>query len=260
MYETCWDILGLEPTADVSAIKSAYATKLKFSRPEVDPLAFQTLREARDAAMMSSQSFSPEIAVPIFLPTETPIPFDGGDDAFVNKTARKSSTVTRPNPKKSTYVRNTQSSLTAFANWIAAFDNLHSAVQIEAVLTDLKSASLVERRRAEAQLIDAIEANFEKRIQQGSSHAHLSWNEPFNDAILKIDEEFGWANRDRALLGHAFAEGENLADRLQNLRKHKTIFAPVGKVFAKPKWKFAWWQWIFFLYLFGKLILILVSI
>lgn len=46
-----WELLGLEPGADRSAIRRAYADRLRAMDPEADPLAFQRLRDARDAAL-----------------------------------------------------------------------------------------------------------------------------------------------------------------------------------------------------------------
>ena len=49
---TIWDILGLDgPTDDLKAIKSAYARKLKVTRPEDDPNGFMQLRDAHDRAL-----------------------------------------------------------------------------------------------------------------------------------------------------------------------------------------------------------------
>lgn len=45
-----WDILAIAPTNDLRAIKRAYAVKLKVTRPESDPQAYQELREAFDQA------------------------------------------------------------------------------------------------------------------------------------------------------------------------------------------------------------------
>ncbi|WP_239617739.1 J domain-containing protein [Cohnella mopanensis] len=50
-----WKILGIEPTDDVSAIKRAYAVKLKIHHPEEDPEGYQRLREAYDQAVKQAK-------------------------------------------------------------------------------------------------------------------------------------------------------------------------------------------------------------
>ncbi|HEX3046264.1 MAG TPA: J domain-containing protein [Bacillota bacterium] len=46
-----WEILGIEPTTEIVAIKKAYAGQLKLHHPEDDPQGFQCLREAYDSAL-----------------------------------------------------------------------------------------------------------------------------------------------------------------------------------------------------------------
>lgn len=54
-----WERLGLAPTNDKRAIKSAYAQKLKEGNIQSDPEAFQALREALDDALQMAESHSP---------------------------------------------------------------------------------------------------------------------------------------------------------------------------------------------------------
>lgn len=50
-----WDLLGIEPTSDVRAIKKAYARQLKAIDPEADPQAFVALREAFETAKIEAE-------------------------------------------------------------------------------------------------------------------------------------------------------------------------------------------------------------
>ncbi|WP_240344357.1 J domain-containing protein [Paenibacillus sp. SYP-B3998] len=55
---TCWIILGIEPTTDISTIKKAYAKKLKIYHPEDDPEGYQKLREAYETARKRAERFT----------------------------------------------------------------------------------------------------------------------------------------------------------------------------------------------------------
>ncbi|MGC7589086.1 hypothetical protein ACPWUF_01155 [Bisgaard Taxon 46] len=55
---SCWTLLGIEPTYDEREIRRAYAKKLKVTRPDDDPEAYQCLREAFDDALMMAPYFA----------------------------------------------------------------------------------------------------------------------------------------------------------------------------------------------------------
>ena len=56
-----WAILGTEPTGDERALKRAYAKRLKVTRPEDDPAAFQELRDAYEYALRHAHLFAEEL-------------------------------------------------------------------------------------------------------------------------------------------------------------------------------------------------------
>ena len=55
MTTDCWTLLGILPTDDESAIRKAYARRLRDFRPDEDPAGFQALVEARKDAILEAQ-------------------------------------------------------------------------------------------------------------------------------------------------------------------------------------------------------------
>ncbi|KQQ87409.1 hypothetical protein [Massilia sp. Leaf139] len=53
-----WALLGIAPTADEREIKRAYARKLKLTRPDDDPAAFQALNEAYQMALRMAPHYA----------------------------------------------------------------------------------------------------------------------------------------------------------------------------------------------------------
>jgi hypothetical protein len=254
---TFWDVLGLAPTSD--------------NRPEDDVLAFQNLREAREIALEWAKFHA---GIPLVEKT------DSSKEIEVKRAKRKSAP--RENSKANAIRKNKNfepqelpsQHLEAFSNsiappsvdclhdfieWITHFETLIMEDKVDSVMLYLRSATFDERKTAEERLLQAIESNFSKRVAQGKSHAQLSWNEPFNNAILKLDEEFEWAKRDRELAGRFL--GTDLVDYLNNLRSHDSIFAKQS-VLIKTEFWFSkpWWKWALLIYLAIKLLALLSSI
>ncbi|WKV51811.1 DUF805 domain-containing protein [Dickeya fangzhongdai] len=55
MDNLCWQLLGIEPTQDMDAIRQAYRQTLPQFHPETDPEGFKRLRQAYDAACRLAQ-------------------------------------------------------------------------------------------------------------------------------------------------------------------------------------------------------------
>lgn len=60
MNDSAWRLLGLEPTRDTSAIRRAYARRLKLTRPDEDAEGFQALLAARERALAEARRPLPE--------------------------------------------------------------------------------------------------------------------------------------------------------------------------------------------------------
>jgi TPR repeat protein len=60
-----WEVLGIAPTAEVSAIRKAYAARLKQTRPEDDPAGFARLRAAYEAALQMAPRIAPPQRPPL---------------------------------------------------------------------------------------------------------------------------------------------------------------------------------------------------
>lgn len=60
MTQSCWELLGIEPTSDEKVIKKAYAALLKQNKPDKNPEGFKQLREAYDEALNQRFWYAPD--------------------------------------------------------------------------------------------------------------------------------------------------------------------------------------------------------
>ncbi|MFI7868683.1 molecular chaperone DnaJ, partial [Ectopseudomonas khazarica] len=66
---SCWEHLGIEPTDDQNAIRTAYRTRLPEVHPERDPEGFQALRGAYEDALRHARGETNEAGEAVALPS-----------------------------------------------------------------------------------------------------------------------------------------------------------------------------------------------
>ena len=66
---SCWEHLGIEPTDDQNAIRTAYRTRLPEVHPERDPEGFQALRGAYEDALRHARGEASEAGEAAALPS-----------------------------------------------------------------------------------------------------------------------------------------------------------------------------------------------
>jgi len=105
-----WELLGIEATGDLKAIKKAYAARLKRTRPDDDADAYQTLRQAYEAALAqarwigaSEQANAPRADTAAFIqapaePWQAVMRFTGNAFPLVNGSAGQDTTASDEKP------------------------------------------------------------------------------------------------------------------------------------------------------------------
>ena len=240
MRQEFWDHLGLEPTEDVSAIRSAYARRLKVTRPEDDPEGFQRLRLAyeqalaiaRNAALVAqgtagrAAAQSPgdqPLAAPPALPADAPtapappnaVSAPGAPPATAPPNIRLQA------PPPNTPPRDLELEAAA-----AAFQALHAALigpqapaeaDLNSLLNSLLTSPVLERIAARQQLELALAGL-------------LASTAPRSDVVLEpAIQRFGWHDDERALRSQpairAILTRRREMDFLEQLRPGKSDLA-----------------------------------
>ncbi|GGC75857.1 hypothetical protein [Chelatococcus reniformis] len=227
-----WAILGLEPTGDTTAIRRAYARKLKAMDVDADPKGFMALRSALDLAVRQASEPEPQ---PIEL---TPGPAAALDSSpatdeiaeFWPSTAGELvSPVAERRPPASEPAVPFPPARTPkpVDDHEARFDRLAALLFVDDETAPPDRCALQEALRAlldhpDMEAID-LSARTEARLAEAIFHAV-----PRSDAILPlVVERFGWAPESRAI--HARPLIVHLARRADDLAVLDQLSEPLHR-------------------------------
>jgi hypothetical protein len=194
-----WAVLGLSADANVTAIRRAYAQRLRETRPDEDPLGFQQLVEARDLALQLASgalSFEPPAVL-----WERPVPVDGGDprphddepgpyDRHDAQEPVADVLATDPLRERSQQQHDAFEHLTR----ALADENLTGWQAAIRAISDLAPS---QRAALESEIIDTLNAVAAQEHATFAAWPRNRW--PFFALVAALDEEFGWRENDRVL-------------------------------------------------------------
>lgn len=232
-----WNILEIDPTDDERAIKSAYARKLKLTRPDEDPEGFQALVEARQAAMTRSVRLvaKPATSSKAKKPKRSPRPVEVASSPEQSAAASQTKAADRPVSEP----ENPAKAIIAFLK-----SRNPEIVQTGAsdVIAKLAQLSFDERETAEQQLIEAA-ADYVAGHRHVSAHTTLlaeNLQRRQIDLILALDKEFGWTDNDRRAASLLYGDAQEFTDQLQILRN------PVLEYFTRESTEkvVGWRRWV----------------
>lgn len=226
-----WDILGISArNATVKDVRSAYARKLRETRPEDDPEAFQRLVEARDQALNQVTYREERTAVKLSKarqaaetddtgsgsppqPASDPLPYpeDAAPDAAARDALAEANVEPAPTEKAPAELAAEATRQAIDALRVMFFETVTGP----AISDDMLSRSLPLWRQLvdglgkmplgwrglyEVQVIRLLE-NVLPRVPNivGGRNEGRPKNAAFCDLVLALDQEFGWARNDRMI-------------------------------------------------------------
>lgn len=252
-----WQILGIKRTATEREIKSAYARKLKVTRPEDDAEAFQRLVEARDTALFHTRNRAEEAlpeAAPILeetpsdvisepprlveeeeasahspivfhdnpeAETETPLldsGFEAADSAQQDIEAVKSND--EPDPAIDTII-----------HWLSGEAAIESFAEVDRQVRLVSEMSLMERGSAELDFLFALS----NRLMADEA---APFDSATNHLVESLDQEFGWTKSDRHIVDTLGFGAHAVIDRLHYL--HNPSAAPSQQKNKPNHWGWIW--------------------
>jgi hypothetical protein len=205
MSKSPWQILGIKKTNDQRAIKKAYAAKLKVTRPEDDPIAFQMLVEARDMALIKTHQQMID-------------KFNYGLE-FQSKTlSNYEDTKVETNPSEPPHHF---SLLEQFEEILTGEIADIPFERLERIVEELRSLSIAARLEIEPHLLFALELYFENQEKNASPKIDTLHSSYQKYLVILLDEEFQWSNNERRIYEIVPFLSPEFADQLQRLKNPK---------------------------------------
>jgi hypothetical protein len=206
-----WSALGIKKTADERMIKSAYAKKLKVTRPEDDPAAFQRLVEARDVALRIAKQAS-------FIKVQDENEFQNLPLLGDNEIETQSNQIADSGEAKQ---KNEQLSPGDFAE---PFEEILTGdmtdipfESIRRLVEMLRELPIVGRLEIEPRLLLALDHYFENQNSIEAKKIDTLQSSYQKYLVLLLNEEFQWSSNDRRIYELVPFLSSEFPDRLRQL-------------------------------------------
>lgn len=224
-----WSVLGIAKTSDERAIKSAYSSKLKTTRPEDDPAGFQILVEARTAALgIAQRQAAPAKVQPIKAKQrDIEVHFEPDTTAarpIASKTKKDGAT----RSLKLTSVESTfepkgedasnRIAVGAIIQFLCQSGSVKDYDAVKEAVDVLEGGSIAERAQAEWSLIHAIQdwSNPQLDAQMGRGNAQLDDLQRL--IIVQLDRSYEWSKNYTHLRQLIGLNAKDLTDTLRTIR------------------------------------------
>lgn len=194
-----WSVLQIAPTQNIKAIKTAYAALLKLHKPEQDPVGYQRLREAFDAALTDAKN-----SVSMSLGEAAEIEFDVGSDQ--TRQPSSESTQSRDSPSNRPCGSDSGRSRSESADSHRLFQHLRAREMTDAHMRAGKensnTSAQIDDEIAMERQVERVLAEIERILHQEGEEAACLFlkNVLLDDPFIRIDRRaqldarlFAWA-------------------------------------------------------------------
>jgi hypothetical protein len=206
MSHDLWQQLGIAPTTDETAIRRAYAKRLREVRPDEDPAGFQRLVEARDLALLWLAQHETDVQLlESWEPTDA-APAESQGETEVQEAATLPASA--PSDRGAIAAGRGEK-----PEWIAVLDFVDAVLRAPNELGWQRAAERIanlaieDRAVIQPDLIQRLGRYADNQPKEFGDWGADSW--PFFDLAAQLDAEFRWSEQDRIIhfvLPHGEAE------------------------------------------------------